>query len=277
MSHGRPLLLAVGGAVAARGLLGAARSVPACTGQLFERTNHRGRPVSLIAGPVLAAAAAASAYAGSPRTALGRSALLVGLAAGALGGYDDIAGAGPEHRADKGFRGHLAAARAGRVSSGLVKALGIGAAGVLAARSVAAGPLDRLVAGGVVAATANLVNLLDLRPGRALKAGLLLGVPLLPGAAGPVVAGPLGAAAAILPDDLGERTMLGDAGANALGAVIGLGLAASTGRGGRAALLAVLGALTVASERVSFTAVIERTPVLPDLDALGRRPAANPG
>jgi hypothetical protein len=67
--------------------------------------------------------------------------------------------------------------------------------------------------------------------------------------------------------------MLGDAGANALGALLGLALAARTGPLGRAVLLAGVAGLTAASERVSFTRVIERTPGLRELDALGRRPA----
>jgi hypothetical protein len=128
-----------------------------------------------------------------------------------------------------------------------------------------------LLGAGVVAGTANLVNLLDLRPGRALKAGVLLGAPLLPGPAGGLAAGPVGAAAALLPADLDERVMLGDSGANALGALLGVALAARTGPVGRAALLTGIAALTAASEKVSFTQVIQRTPGLRELDALGRR------
>ncbi|MDQ1655487.1 MAG: hypothetical protein QOD41_570, partial [Cryptosporangiaceae bacterium] len=93
---------------------------------------------------------------------------------------------------------------------------------------------------------------------------------------GGVVAGPLGAAAALLPEDLGERTMLGDSGANALGALLGVGIAASTGTRGRAAVLLVLAGLTAASEKVSFTKVIERTPVLREFDGLGRRAPGTP-
>jgi hypothetical protein len=74
-----------------------------------------------------------------------------------------------------------------------------------------------------------------------------------------------------LPADLDEQLMLGDAGANALGALLGVGLAARTGPAGRAATLAALAALTVASEKVSFTKVIASTPGLRELDALGRR------
>jgi hypothetical protein len=77
----------------------------------------------------------------------------------------------------------------------------------------------------------------------------------------------------VLPADLGERVMLGDCGANAVGALLGLRLAALPGRGSRAGLLGVVTALTLASEKVSFTRVIESTAGLRELDRLGRRPA----
>jgi UDP-N-acetylmuramyl pentapeptide phosphotransferase/UDP-N-acetylglucosamine-1-phosphate transferase len=269
----RQALLFAAGAVAARAALSGVRAAPG--GHRLERTNFRGRTVSLAAGPALALAA--STTAGST------AALVAGLGSGAVGFYDDLVGGRPEHQA-KGFRGHVGAlVREGRVTSGLAKVAGVGVTALAAAAllpgrpvrvargarrrragPVQARPVNLLLGAGVIAGTANLVNLLDLRPGRALKAGVLLGVPL--GAAGPV-----GAAAALLPDDLGERTMLGDAGANALGAVLGVALAARTGPVGRALLLAGLAGLTAASERVSFTQVIERTPGLRQLDALGRR------
>ena len=68
--------------------------------------------------------------------------------------------------------------------------------------------------------------------------------------------------------------LLGDAGANALGAMLGAAAAASLPRSGRVAVLAGIVALTAASEKVSFTKVIQRTPPLHWLDMLGRRPAA---
>jgi hypothetical protein len=97
------------------------------------------------------------------------------------------------------------------------------------------------------------------------------------GAAG--AAAVIGAGAALLPADLREQAMLGDAGANALGAVLGTAAAAGLSRRARIAMLAGITGLTAASEVVSFTKVIQRTPPLHWLDMLGRRPAhaAHPG
>jgi hypothetical protein len=64
--------------------------------------------------------------------------------------------------------------------------------------------------------------------------------------------------------------MLGDTGANALGAVLATAFVQRSGLRGRLAASAVLLALTVASEKVSFTKVIESTPVLREIDRWGR-------
>ncbi|MDO3687715.1 hypothetical protein [Micromonospora sp. C28ISP2-4] len=281
-------LLAVGaGALAARYVLRQTRTSPG--GPALERTNYRGRTVTLAAGPALAVGAATGAALGAGSAPAGAAALVAGLGAGAVGLYDDVVGARPEQKAAKGFAGHLAALREGQVTAGMVKVAGVGVAGLGAAallaadRRVAAHPrrqragafgrgLDVLLGAGVVAGTANLVNLLDLRPGRALKSGMLLGAPLTAGPYGGVAAGAVGASAALVGDDLGERVMVGDSGANALGALLGVSLAARTGPLGRAGVLAVLAALTAASEKVSFTQVIARTPGLRHLDELGRLP-----
>lgn len=273
---GRGVLLAAAGVAGVRGLLAVLRSTAPGGPAAWNRTNYRGEQVSLLAGPALVGAATATAALGASGVALAGAAVAAGAGAGAIGLYDDVVGARPEQRGDKGFRGHLEALRQGRVSAGLVKVVGIGAAGLVAARAVTSRPADQVVTAGVIAGTANLVNLLDLRPGRALKAGLLLGVPLLAGPAGGLVAGPVGAAAALLPDDLGERVMVGDTGANALGALLGLRMALAGGPAWRLGVLTVLAALTAASEKVSFTRVIESTPVLRQVDAFGRRPAPPP-
>ena len=195
--------------------------------------------------------------------------------AAAFGSYDDLAGAADR----RGFRGHLGALRDGEVTTGAVKLGGIGATGVASAALAGGPPLDVLINAGLVAGGANLLNLFDLRPGRAIKVAVASGALISVGGAAsgraetalaPVPA--MAAALALLPDDLGERAMLGDCGANALGAMLG-GAAAGLPRPARIALLAGITGLTAASEKVSFTQVIARTPVLNWLDMLGRRPA----
>ena len=269
------------GALAARAALAWIRKDPRASE--LNRTNFHGRTVTLAGGPALAAGATLGATAGSPSLAVAAAALTVGSTAGVVGFIDDTTGDCPEHKAIKGFRGHLSALGRGQVTTGLIKIGGIGAAGLAAAALLStessAGTgrkvVDVLLGAGVIAGTANLLNLLDLRPGRALKAGALLGTPLLPGRHGGLVAGTLGASAALAPSDLGEQIMLGDSGANALGALLGLALAAKTGTTGRLVALTALAALTAASEKVSFTKVIQDTPWLRTVDELGRRaPAA---
>jgi UDP-N-acetylmuramyl pentapeptide phosphotransferase/UDP-N-acetylglucosamine-1-phosphate transferase len=248
----------------------------------WQRKNHRGEPVTLLEGPALAGATAVAIAVAPGIPARVRAAGLVAVTgAGLLGAVDDLA----ERGGSKGLRGHLGALARGELTTGGLKILGIGVTGLLAAgialgdgadRGRRFGPgagraLDVAAAGALVAGCANLVNLLDLRPGRALKV-VLVAAPLLAGRRGGALAATTaGAAVALLPDDLAERAMLGDTGANAAGAVLGAALVASAGRRGRLAALAAVVGLTLASERWSFTTVIESTPVLRTLDALGRR------
>jgi UDP-N-acetylmuramyl pentapeptide phosphotransferase/UDP-N-acetylglucosamine-1-phosphate transferase len=262
------------GASVARGALTWIRRDPKSAA--LERTNFHGRTVTLAGGPALALGASAGAALGAPSARTAAAAVTAGLVSGAVGLYDDVAGNRPEQKAAKGFAGHLGALREGRVTSGLVKIAGVGAAGLVASAligskrsSVLGRGADVLLGAGVIAGMANFVNLLDLRPGRAIKAGVLIGTPI----GGGVAAGTLGAAAALLPDDLGEEIMLGDAGANSMGALLGVALTSRTGTTGRLAALAALAALTAASEKVSYTKVIQDTPWLRRLDELGRRPA----
>ena len=162
----------------------------------------------------------------------------------ALGLADDV-WSGPE----RGFRAHL---RSGR-TTGVLKLVGIPAIGLLATRRVSGALL--------VGLAANALNQLDTRPGRALKAYL---------AAALAVDAPVGIAVLLLPYDLREMAMLGDAGSNALGGLLGLkSVERFTGRGRWVAIGALAG-LTLLGERISLGAWIERTPGLSWLDRLGR-------
>lgn len=279
----------------------------------WERTNFHGATVSLrggvaMAGASVASAAVASALSDQPRAALGG---VVASLGGGLAGYiDDVdQGAHDGGKVAKGLKGHLGALAHGQVTTGVIKIAGIGASALAAsalvgskATSVSGKAADLALNTVLIAGTANLANLLDLRPGRALKATVLVAAPLsyfscaaaktpasgASGAASATPAAPASAsgasaqrllasglnAAAItaLVEDLQETTMLGDTGANAAGALLGTSLAANDSwklRLGTA--LGVVG-LILASEKVSFSKVIAANPALNWLDQLWRRP-----
>lgn len=161
-----------------------------------------------------------------------------------LGFVDDVLGGD-----ERGFRAHLRARR----TTGTLKLLGIPLVGLLRTRSVSGALLFAL--------SANFLNQLDTKPGRALKAYLL--------AAGPLRA-PVGRAVLLLPYDLRERAMLGDAGSNALGAMLGLKSVERLHGWGRWAAICTLAGLTLLGERKSLGSLIERAPGLRELDRLGR-------
>jgi glycosyl transferase family 2 len=162
----------------------------------------------------------------------------------AIGLADDLL-SGPE----RGVRTHL---RAG-ITTGTVKAVAIPLYGLARTRSVSGALL--------VGLAANFLNQLDTRPGRALKAYLALA---------PLVRAPLVPAVLVAPYDLREMTMLGDAGSNALGALLGLSsVDRLTGRGRKLAIAALAG-LNLLGETRSFNELIERSPVLTRFDRMGR-------
>ena len=151
----------------------------------------------------------------------------------------------------RGFRDHLRARR----TTGVAKLVGIPLVGLLRTRSLSGALLFALAA--------NALNQLDTRPGRCLKAYLLAALPLR---------APLGLAVLLLPYDLRERAMLGDAGSNALGAMLGLKSVERLHGTGRWAAIGGLAGLTVLGERTSLGRLIERTRGLRELDRLGRLP-----
>jgi glycosyl transferase family 2 len=150
---------------------------------------------------------------------------------------------------ERGLRGHLAARR----TTGVLKLVGIPLVGVAATRSLSGGLL--------VAGCANLMNQLDTKPGRALKAHLAVALAL---------GAPLRLAVLLLPYDLRERVMLGDAGSNALGAMVGLKSVEKIHGWSRWGAVAAVVGVNLLGERRSLGALIERTPVLAELDAWGR-------
>lgn len=241
---------------------------------LWERKNAAGRVVDLYAGPgAVVGCLAASAFAPSLPGRTRAAAALAVAVSGGCGLYDDMVGSGER----RGFAAHLSALRAGEVTSGAVKLLGIGAARLTAGALLRRNALDGVLAGVVIAGSAHVVNLLDVAPGRAAKAVVAAGAPglLRGGRAGVLAAAPVGAAGALLGDDLAELTMLGDCGAHALGAALGVAIASSSGRAGLALHAAALAGLTVVGDRRGGLEALWRTPVTRWVDGLGRLPGAD--
>lgn len=242
------------------------------TSERNRRTNFRGRTVFATAGIVLAKPLSVGAIAaildGRRRVPL---VMLLGASFMAFLGYiDDTFG----DRHAGGLIGHARALAHGRVTTGLLKAVGGAVTGLASAYAIGWRGVWIVAAGAVVALAANLANLFDLRPGRALKVWTI-------GAAALLVAGVRGGGALVVATllagvivfavpELREEVMLGDTGANLLGTALGIAAIASVGRTALLAVLGVLLALTLVSERISFTRVIEATPPLRWFDNLGR-------
>jgi UDP-N-acetylmuramyl pentapeptide phosphotransferase/UDP-N-acetylglucosamine-1-phosphate transferase len=258
---------------------------PVFSGDVFRRENYRGHGLPTAVGLVLAVAvlgieaarvvAAAALGDGSrvdgPR--LGVLVLAVGLSL--LGLVDDLAGDGDS----RGFRGHLRSLAAGRLTTGGLKLLGGGAVALVAVAAVRGdGGLGYLLTdAALVALAANLGNLFDRAPGRTIKAGVLSFIVLAAATAGAAELAPMavlvGGALGMLLDDLHERVMLGDTGANLLGGVVGLAVVTTGSPVTRLAVLAGIAILNGISEWISFSRVIDGFPPLRLLDRAGRRAA----
>jgi UDP-GlcNAc:undecaprenyl-phosphate/decaprenyl-phosphate GlcNAc-1-phosphate transferase len=247
--------------------------------QGFVRQNYRGREVAFPAGIGIVAASLVALIPLALIDELGDSnvfrpgtgpALAYVLAVAFLGLLDDLVGSDQA----RGWRGHARATLRGGFSTGALKAAGsLGVAlFVLSGRGVSAG--EYLLSVALLVLATNFFNLLDLRPGRSIKALILLGAGLTIGStdvhplwtvglfAGPVLV--------LLPLDLRERAMLGDTGSNVLGAIAGLWLVLTLSTLGQAIALGLIAIATVYGEFRSLSELIERAPILRQLDSLGR-------
>ncbi len=201
----------------------------------------------------------------------------------AFGLFDDWVG---DHKA-KGFRGHLGSLARGILTTGGIKMIAIGLLALFTMVSLYWGSdegIARVIIGTcVIAFSANFINLFDLRPGRAGKVylvGLLFSVLVValggvlflgwPDIIALVLAG-LGPLAAVWRFDIGEQGMLGDAGANSMGAFLGYLLATAAPLWMLIMWAVILMALNLAGEYVSFSKIIEENGILRKLDDLGRK------
>jgi UDP-N-acetylmuramyl pentapeptide phosphotransferase/UDP-N-acetylglucosamine-1-phosphate transferase len=250
------------------------------------RVNYRGRSLPCPGGALVLAAAPVSLVAVlllqwlTPLSLLHAEALPAAMYAFgvlALGLLDDYVGTGrtaPDGAPVRGLRGHLAAVRRGELSTGAVKAAGCTSLALAATAALGLGGAHQLLAAAVLVLATHVFNLLDLRPGRASKALVLLGaaiavatLQLRPLWSLGVFAGPALVAGL---HDIREQALLGDTGAGLLGALAGLWLVLGLGPAGQLAALAMLIAIALYAEIRSLTELIERTPGLRELDSWGR-------
>jgi UDP-GlcNAc:undecaprenyl-phosphate/decaprenyl-phosphate GlcNAc-1-phosphate transferase len=257
-------------------------SAGAFGGAVFERENFRGRALPTAVGIIVALVVLATdavmavvvAAGAEPDTAAVdalRLTTVTALGFGLLGLLDDLGGAGESG----GFVGHLRALGSGHLTTGATKLFGGAAVAVVVVATREPDSIGRVLAdGALIALTANLGNLFDRAPGRTIKVALVAFLVLVvavgaePELAGAALA--VGAGAGLLTADLGERLMLGDAGANVLGAALGLGVVLACSPGVRTGVLVAVAALNLASERVSFSRVIDAAPPLRAADRWGR-------
>jgi UDP-GlcNAc:undecaprenyl-phosphate GlcNAc-1-phosphate transferase len=245
-------------------------------GERHLKENYRGRTVIATAGVVLIGPLVVGAVAALLRPDEGyrtpATMFVAGVVMCALGLVDDMYG---DRRAG-GLIGHVRELFRGHVTTGLVKAVGGGLVGLGASWALGRRGGWFLIGGLVIALATNLANLLDLRPGRAIKIWfpliLVLALAGVPGGGEPIIWGLGGGVAVFLIAELREQVMLGDAGANLIGAVAGTAAVATLGPVGLVVCATGLAALTAVSEFISFSDVIDAVPPLRWLDHLGRSP-----
>src|SRR5687768_8669941 len=241
--------------------------------------NFRGVKLPFPAGTIVVAAAALAAGPLALVQELGladdvlrpelRTIAVYVLGVAALGLLDDALGGAP-----RGWRGHGAAVLRGGISTGALKAAGSLGLALYALAGLGYEDGEYLLAAAVLVLCTNLFNLLDLRPGRSIKAFVALGAGLTLGSGDldPLWALGLFAGAAVVVGafDLRERAMLGDTGSNLVGALAGLWIVLTLDTLGQAIALAIVLAITIYGEFRSISSFVERAPLLRQLDSLGR-------
>ncbi len=249
---------------------------------LFTRENYRGVELPTAVGLIVALSAVSVLAAALLVDNLGwhahpetiESLNLTATAAlgfGLLGLLDDLA----VDQGPSGYRGHIRAMRHGNLSAGALKMLAGPLVALIVVFPASGGSFWRLLAdGALVALAANLANLFDRAPGRVCKLFLLVSVVMVGASiASPALAGlaaVVGAVLVLVGPDLREKLMLGDAGANPVGAAAGLGVVLAFAPSVRTWVLLALVLFNLASEWVSFSAVIDRVAPLRVCDRAGR-------
>ena len=186
-----------------------------------------------------------------------------------VGIIDDSLG----NRGVTGLLGHFKALFKGTLTTGAFKALLGGFVGLTIAVTISKSIPNIIVATLVVALSTNMMNLFDLRPGRAIKVYTLLAIIIFIASATfhrEVMMLILPAVLAYFYFDLRALTMMGDAGSNVLGVSLGVFIVSSFGLAVQVVCLILLVLIHILTEKFSLTKIIENNKFLNYLDRLGR-------
>ena len=182
---------------------------------------------------------------------------------------DDIIG----NRDVSGLKGHFKSLLNGKLTTGGFKALFGGFIGLVISIAISKNIYDIVINTLIIALSTNLMNLLDLRPGRAIKGYLLISIVLL-FTLGEYTRNHL---LLIFPNviayfnqDLKAKAMMGDTGSNVLGISIGILFVMGYPLKVRLIWLAFLIFIHILTEKYSLTKIIENNKFLNFIDKLGR-------
>lgn len=182
---------------------------------------------------------------------------------------DDIIG----NRDVSGLKGHFKSLLNGKLTTGWFKALFWGFIGLVISIAISKNIYDIVINTLIIALSTNLMNLLDLRPGRAIKGYLLISIVLL-FTLGEYTRNLL---LLIFPNviayfnqDLKAKAMMGDTGSNVLGISIGILFVMGYPLKVRLIWLAFLIFIHILTEKYSLTKIIENNKFLNFIDKLGR-------
>ncbi|MEW5784895.1 MAG: hypothetical protein AB1767_07465 [Bacillota bacterium] len=243
------------------------------TRQESVKTNYRGILITTALGPALLLgfliAAAVNLWQGSePVTWLALTTVLIGAAF--FGLWDDLM-----EDQITGFKGHFREGLQGRLSAGLLKVATAVLIAFIFTALLEASPGQRALAFFLLLLSTNGLNLLDRRPGRAIKAFFLFGLlivllALQPERAARLLLPLLSLTLAVAPFDFNAHGMLGDSGSNLLGAALGGAAVLSLSVPLQLTLLLFWVVLNILAEFISISDLIERNNLLRRLDYLGR-------
>lgn len=188
----------------------------------------------------------------------------------AIGLIDDLIG----NRDTLGFKGHIKSLLKGKLTTGGLKAIIGGLIALLIGGLFSFHIVEIVVNALIIALFTNLINLLDLRPGRALKGFLSISILLIIiGLAMEVriiLVSIIAYVIGYFPQDIKARSMMGDVGSNTLGITLGIVTVISYTMATKYIVLGLLVLIHIITEKYSLTEIIKKNSILNFLDELGR-------